>query len=127
VIRGLIAVALGASMLHLNVARADRACATHVHGAGAHAQQGEHASHGTMRHHASPSHAQHGVTADESCDTPAQADCCEAVVSCSVALGLDDSVRPATGVALHANLIAAAPQRAPASRTTAPEPPPPRA
>ena len=109
-------------MLLLNVERADLVCATH----------GEHArASGHTEHHASAhSHAVADVgrlAADsDQCQTPAQPDCCEALVSCSMILGLTDEREMSSAMQQHPGIVVAI-STAPHSRNTAPEPPPPKA
>jgi hypothetical protein len=111
-------------MLHLNVVRADRACSTHAHHEMPTASQPEHDAHGS---HTAPMHGTQATDADQSCDTPSQSDCCQALVSCSVVLGLNASARALTATPQNDGAVASALQRAPLSRIAAPEPPPPRA
>ena len=105
-------------MLHLNFVRADFACATHSNAPHAVAQSG--ADH---THHVA-SHTHHGKTA-RSCETPVQADCCQALVACSIAFALDEAGRDAAAVEPHSGALAIALSE-PISRVTAPEPPPPK-
>jgi len=109
-------------MLHLNFVRADLACATHAHDSASHMAQ-EHEPSAT---HAMSMQGEHAVGANESCDTPAQADCCQALVPCSLALGLNTATS-LIGVLVSHDIVRVALQSAPMSRTGAPEPPPPKA
>ena len=114
------AVLLSVLLLHLNFARADVACSAHA-GHSAKASQGHHAG---AAHHEMPSSAP-GPHSEKSCDTPAQADCCLALTSCSVALGAADASDVSTSERPHDGVVAAT-MSAPVSRLVAPEPPPPR-
>ena len=109
-------------MLHLNVVRADPACAAHAHDSSAHMAQHQTAS----TSHGMSMHAEHAVGATKSCDAPVQPDCCQALVTCSVALGLSTDTSPVSVLSSHDAVFGNA-QTAPESRTGAPEPPPPRA
>src|SRR5258705_987448 len=110
-------------MLHLNVERADLVCAKHSHDSHPHAVDGQSAHDA----HSVATHADHGTASQsESCETPVQQDCCQALVTCSIALGLDDAGSAARPAAFHDGVLALA-QSEPTSRVTAPEPPPPRA
>ena len=115
-----VTLLLAAPLLNLNAQRADAACARHQHAPVEHAAP-------------APAHAAHAAAptsepspADEECETPAQKDCCHAVVTCSLDLGLRD---PDETMKSHAS--GAEPRDSsgdvPASRVYAPEPPPPRA
>src|SRR4051812_32787337 len=107
--RRLVAVALGAFMLHLNVVRADRACATHAHttvGSSDHAMDASHGAHNMTR-------ADNATVArDASCDTPLQADCCLTLASCSITLGLHDAQAISVAFESDAAVVSTA-QRAP--------------
>jgi len=122
VIRRLAGVALGAFLLHLNVVRADLACATHSHDASARMSH----EHDAPASHGMSMHGEHTVDASTSCDAPLQADCCQTLVTCSVALGLGTDTGMMSARAVH-DVVHAVPQSAPTSRTGAPEPPPPKA
>jgi hypothetical protein len=118
--RRFVALALAASMLHLSSVRADSACATH----------GEHSKGSAQMHHDdADSHSSHspgpGDSKDKSCETPSQPDCCQALASCSVALGFDGGARLAQHELAHAGVLAAL-TTAPLSRIATPDPPPPR-
>jgi hypothetical protein len=106
-------------MLHLNFARADLACATHSNVAQAGAQSGAGHAHHVV------SHSHHATTA-QSCQTPVQVDCCQALVACSITFALDDAAHAVAAIARHDAALAVA-QSEPISRVTAPEPPPPKA
>lgn len=111
VTRRLIALVIAFAMLHLSVARADAVCEMHGHGAPATSHEG----------------MQHDVPAeDASCETPLSPDCCQAVVSCAPVLDLSESRSVANTAIVHMAIAAAVIER-PQSRSTAPEPPPPKA
>jgi len=120
-IRRLVGLTLAAAMLQVNIARADSVCADHAHMA-SQTTPAEHAHSG--HHHMSASAKT--VASDKDCETPAQRDCCQALVSCSIVLGLDDGSRTFDLATSH-DRVAVTAQTAPISRVTAPEPPPPRA
>jgi hypothetical protein len=122
-IRRLILIALGVSLVHLNVERADVVCASHG--------QDHHAAGHSERQTASASHHDHAnanasVATDEDCQTPVQADCCQALVSCSgvPSLGSEQFV---VDVAKTHDRAVGERQVEPLSSIRAPEPPPPRA
>ncbi len=116
-LRRLAAFAIALTMLHLNMVRADGACAAH---AGHSAASENSLSHEGMSHEA-------GMQTDQApCETPSQPDCCQALASCAPVLAMDARSEVAAGVAQHVAMIAAFNQQ-PASRSTAPEPPPPKA
>jgi len=124
VIRRLVALTVGAAMLHLNASflRADLACAEHSNTGHMQASAAMHQQHDGTH---DVSHSLAGAT-NEQCEAPAQADCCHAMASCSPSVGeLRSSGDVAVaGVGDCAPLLA---QSLPTSRDTAPEPPPPRA
>jgi hypothetical protein len=122
IIRRFAALALTASLLHLSFVRADVACATHqTHSA-------EIASRHVSvddSHHAENAHATPAGDHESACETPAQPDCCHAMVSCSPALGLTckeviltTDREPGSVVSFIVN--------GPLSRLIAPDPPPPK-
>lgn len=109
-------------MLHLNVVRADAACATHQMPAGQDApvqrdMGGMHDGHDID--------LADGVADAANCETPAQKDCCQAVTSCSPALGFGVEAQIASWIPTH-DAAGARLSARPLSRNTAPEPPPPR-
>ena len=108
-------------MLYLNVDRADLVCAKHSRGATRHSAQVSHA-----HQHAMPAGHGSATTESKGCETPAQADCCQALVTCSMLLGLDSGSVSAGTLVSHGHMVIAAQSR-PISRVTAPEPPPPKA
>ena len=125
-LRRFAAIALAASLLHLNVVRADAACAHHEQGPAA-AQQDDRP---VLPHHdmaempASPSddHTDH----ESRCDAPAQADCCQVLASCALAFDASTEVTQSSASPSHENIVGAAIE-IPLSRVTTPDPPPPRA
>lgn len=118
--RRFVALALAASMLHLSSVRVDSACATH----GEHSTGSAQVHHVDVDSHASESHVP-GASTDKSCETPSQPDCCQALASCSVALGFDGAARLAQHGLAHAGVLAAL-TNVPLSRIATPDPPPPR-
>jgi hypothetical protein len=122
--RRLSGVLLAGFMLHLNVERADLACAAHTDhvtrvtpAPAAHVHDG---------HHHAMAGAEHGAaTESESCQTPTQPDCCQALASCSLVLGMDDAPMLVRSSQSHI-LVLAGVQSAPLSRLAAPDPPPPK-
>ena len=83
---------------------------------------------GTQQSTQMPGHDMgHGNDASRgSCETPAQAQCCQVLASCSVVFAASaESAIPAPGV-VKVDAIIAAPER-PISLSRAPEPPPTRA
>jgi hypothetical protein len=126
--RRFAALALVTSLLHLNLVRADIACA---------GDELEHDTpHGTMDHATHDGHvaaaADHlagthePASSDESCERPVQADCCQALASCSTAIGGATEVAIGS-VAPENRLAVAALIEIPLSRVTTPDPPPPKA
>ena len=113
-VRRLAAFGLAATIMHLNVARADVVCAAH----------GDMSAHTAHVDDAAPGQSERGPS-DAKCDSPSQRDCCEAMVSCSIVLGMGDAVRVAPAMASQATVVVAS-VSAPASRVAAPDPPPPR-
>ena len=121
-VRRFTALGIAALMLHLNVVRADAACAAHAVPAG----QGAPMQHGMAGMHGSHDvNMSTGIAGDASCDTPAQKDCCQAMTSCSPVLGFGGETQVASWVPSHDAAGARFSMR-PLSRNTAPEPPPPR-
>lgn len=113
---------LAAFMLQLNAVRADVACATHEVAAAEDAPAQD----------ATPAHGHHdaeppsGDAADESdCEMPAQNGCCQAMTSCAPSVGLGAETRVAEWSPVHDASGARYSAHA-LTRSTAPEPPPPR-
>jgi hypothetical protein len=119
-VRRIVGLSLAAFMLHLNVERADLACAAHAQHASAAA------AHTSRAHHSMPTPGEHARTHRDGCETPAQPDCCQALATCSIALGIVADRSAAAPMTWHDGVRAVA-QRVPLSRVTAPEPPPPKA
>ena len=112
-IRRTVALLLALAMLHLNVERADAACAKH--------QDAPAADHEGMQHGAD-------APADQTpCETPASPDCCQALASCAPVLGIDAGSTTISSSTIVPMTIVAAVIERPLSRSTAPEPPPPKA
>jgi hypothetical protein len=116
----LAALALTIPLLHLNIVRADAACDQHETAPAHSAMQHEMPAGDMAAHH----HGTPAEKADQSCDTPVQVDCCQAVLSCSPGLG--ELTVAAVGVAQASHAVTARPIAMPLSRVTPPEPPPPR-
>jgi len=121
VIRRLTAIATWVLLLHLNLIASDLVCAQH--------HETSHAATEAMPQH----HAPTGVTRASSvtdgdkdaCQVPGRADCCHAMASCTVSLGLGSSpldVAPPTVIGSGASVSL----DAPISVVFAPEPPPPK-
>jgi hypothetical protein len=120
-VRRLSGFLLAGFILHLNVERADLACAAHAD----HVTPAP-AAHVHGGHHRAVANAGHGgVTESESCQTPAQPDCCQALASCSLVLGIDDAPQRVSSRESHFVILAGI-QTAPLSRLIAPDPPPPK-
>jgi len=122
VIRRLTAIATWVLLLHLNLIANDLACAHHH-------EMSNVATEVMPQHHASAGATRASSMTDgdkDACQVPARADCCHAMASCTVSLGLASSaLDPAPPT-----LIGAAPSiplDAPISFAFAPEPPPPKA
>jgi hypothetical protein len=114
VIRPLVALLLAVAMLHLSVARVDAECAMHdVAPAGS--------------DHAGMDHGEGNAPAEETpCDTPSSPDCCQSLASCAPVLSIAEGADVIAPLIVHATISAAVIER-PLSRSTAPEPPPPKA
>ena len=111
-IRRLAALLLATAVFHLSVARADAACAMPQHDAPA-------ADHEGMDHGAGP------TTEETSCETPLS-ECCQALVSCAPTLSFSEARLVTDLPTVHMTVVSAVIER-PLSRSTAPEPPPPKA
>ena len=119
-IRRLVGVALAALALHTSAVRADVACAKHgAKPIAAAAGQDQNAAH---RHHAPPGKGPAG----KPCETPTQAECCEALVSCSIVAACTDSEASDASVFDHGSAFAGA-AKIPGSLVIPPDPPPPKA
>jgi hypothetical protein len=122
VIRRLTAIATWVLLLHLNLIASDLVCAQRH-------ETPRGATPAMAQHHA-PTHEtqQRSVTDDGTgpCQVPARADCCRAMASCAVNLGLGAS--PLDGAPAIVRAEAATRfADAPISFAVAPEPPPPKA
>jgi hypothetical protein len=114
VIRRLVSLLLAVAMLHLTVARVDAACAMHDGAA-------------TQSSHEGMQHGDADAPAEKApCETPAAPDCCQALASCAPVLSIAEGADVITPLIVHATIAAAVSER-PLSRSTAPEPPPPKA
>ena len=111
-IRRPIALLLALVMLHLTVARADAVCAMH-HEAPATAHEG-------MDHGGAPAEK-------APCDAPMSAEYCQTLASCAPVLSLNEALGAIAAPAIVPTTIALAVVERPLSRSTAPEPPPPKA
>ncbi len=119
-IRRAAAILVAAVMLNANVARADVACATHA--------GRDVAAHGHARD-AEPGHRHHTTQReprDQPCETPSQADCCQALVSCSLGIACGENEQTLTAPPIHRAFDVGI-VRMPASPIIPPEPPPPKA
>jgi hypothetical protein len=113
-LRQLTTCVIALALLNVNAARADASCATHDPPAtGMPVDVQEH----PPGHHDAPAEP-------EECQTPSQPECCLALAACSISLGAA-SVQDARSMVDRAGAIAYLTQL-PASRSSAPEPPPPR-
>jgi hypothetical protein len=125
--RRLAGLALAAALLHLNLVRADVACGNHEQaenaGHGAHAMDHDGKKSADAVHHGG---APDVAPPDESCDTPIQSDCCQALASCSPAFGGDVAPTIRSFGRVHA-VATSALIEIPRSRVTTPDPPPPKA
>lgn len=119
-LRRVIALVLSASLLHLSSARADAVCTEHGTATGA-TPAAHHESAAPNDHHA---HSAQAIE-DEACETPTLPECCQALVTCSITLGSQASLRVDQSHLLHASVVAAL-EKAPASRVATPDPPPPK-
>jgi len=127
-------LAISMLLLQLNFASSDLACAKHGesaeashHDAASEQQTIQKADHDHGQ--ASPGSAGHDhepADTSDSCEIPAQRDCCQALASCSMTLGLTGSSSAAQAAVAH-SAIASAAAEAPAYLIRAPEPPPPKA
>ena len=121
-IRRLTAIATWVLLLHLNLIASDLVCAQHR-------ERSSPATEVMPQHHA-PAGVTRASSMTESdkdtCQVPARADCCHAMASCTVSLGLassplDAALPTMVGAAATVSLDA------PISFAFAPEPPPPKA
>ena len=118
--RRVVALILSFAMLHLSVARVHAVCAPSgvdaAHAPAGDAEPSSHAQHGSQ-HEGAPDHEETG---------PVDPACCTGMTVCVTAFDIDANERPLVVVA-HDALKAGEPAGGAPLRTTAPEPPPPRA
>ena len=121
-IRRLTAIATWVLLLHLNLVASDLVCAQHHEMSNAAAE--------VMPQHHAPAGATRASSMTDgdkdACQVPARADCCHAMASCTVSLGLGSSpldVAPPTVIGSAATVSL----DAPISFGFAPESPPPKA
>lgn len=119
--RRFTALGLAAFMLHLNVVRADVACAAH----GTSSAQDVPTQHDMAGMHGGDDSRSDSGAEQADCETPAQRDCCQAVTSCSPVLGFGVETVIAERIPTH-DSAGTRYTTHPLSRSTAPEPPPPR-
>ena len=118
-LRRIAALIVAALMMHLNVAAADAACASHdtmvhqAHGAPASSMAG-------MALDA----AVHAAPVEAPCTTPTQAECCRALAACSLVFARSSGAFAHVAIARMAAMSAMA--IAPPGWLVAPDPPPPR-
>ena len=122
-------ILLSLLMLHLTVVAADVPCARHNHGdsSGFDHQPADH--HAGMRAAMEPvaaSAASVAALPDAPCETPAQPQCCRAMASCAVNVGVTGD-GPVAGPTPTRAVIRPALMRLPSSNVAAPDPPPPKA
>ena len=121
-IRRLTAIATSVLLLHLNLIASDLVCAQHREMSNA-------ATDVMPQHHAPAGVARASSMTDgakDTCQVPARADCCHAMASCTVSLGLGSSPVDASPPTMKA-AAATVSLNAPMSFAFAPEPPPPKA
>jgi hypothetical protein len=117
--RRITALLIGLLTIHLSFLGVDLACADHgLSGPPAHSAAA------MATHHATSDEA--AVAETESCEIPAQQDCCRAMASCALSVEIDTSA-PASDAPFARGSVAATAMRLPLSQTSPPEPPPPRA
>jgi hypothetical protein len=112
-LRRVVIMGLGLAMIRVTLPGSDLVCARHDSG---HAHAVVHSGAGHV-----PAH-QH----DPPCETPSQADCCHALASCGVSIAVaeeSEMIHPILSVDRQQAWAAVLP----ASRTSGPEPPPPKA
>jgi hypothetical protein len=131
--RRLLALLTSAAMLHLSVVAGDAACATH--GTGGHHTTAARPT--SMHDHemATVDHAGDSVPSATAaakpgappCEVPSQQHCCDAQAGCSVDSAAASGPTALVAAIVPAGRVHAAPDDAPASFASAPEPPPPKA
>jgi len=120
-VRRFSALSLAAFMLHLNVVRADVACAAHD----ASPRPDMSAPHDMAAVHSGHDGGPSDDAEESDCETPAQNDCCQAVTPCSPVVGLGAERQAAEWIPTH-DAAGARYSTHPLTRNSAPEPPPPR-
>ena len=108
-------------MVNLNALRAHLSCASHHE-----SETATHVSHVMPQHGMATSDAHAKSMSEGECATPARSDCCSALITCSLLLGLGNDRSGVVVVTFH-DVVASAVEALPLSRVTGPEPPPPRA
>jgi hypothetical protein len=110
-------------MLQLSFAAGDLACATHDSGSSSpkHQHTSAAASAATAIHHSAD-----GVDSSKSCEVPARSDCCAALASCGPSIGIAATIQAEEIASIDVNTDSHT-FDTPASLTTSPEPPPPKA
>jgi hypothetical protein len=137
IFRRITGLAISVLLLQLNFASSDLVCAKHTgesadtihHDATDRQATAPKSDHDHDHGQARPGTAnrdQEPADAGKPCEIPAQSDCCQALVSCSMTLGLTAS-NSAAGVAVAHFAIAPSAAEAPTYLIGAPEPPPPKA
>src|SRR5438045_9772663 len=120
-IRRLTALLLSSLVLQLNFRPADLLCARHGGETTSKAEMTSSDHHGMTAVH----HGQQGASEQKSCEIPATRDCCLALTSCTMTLGL--GVNSGGGASQRGHrLTSTLMADAPASSIPAPAPPPPK-
>lgn len=123
ILRRIAGLAISTLLVQLNFASSDLACAKHER------QSPEAVHHVPVDHQVTAEamdHEHQPVDKSEPCEIPAQSDCCQALVSCAMTLGLAASSSGTASDAAHFAIGAFAAE-APAYLIRPPEPPPPKA
>lgn len=121
-VRRIAALATATLLLRLNFVAVDLTCAQHS------AAQPAMSEHADGQHHGASGPMDGGKTradASDSCDVPVRSECCQALASCSVTLGSSSLTQADTAPLDQAAFLALGVDR-PASRSHAPDPPPPK-
>ena len=121
-IRRLTAIATWVLLLHLNLIASDLVCAQHH-------EMSHAATEVVTKHHAPAGSTDKTIVTDgdkDACQVPARADCCHAMASCAVSLGLGSSSLAAAPPTMN-GAAATFSLDAPISFAFAPDPPPPKA
>jgi len=123
VIRRVTAIAVWVLLLHLNLVASDLVCSTHHESANG-------ATPSAMQHQVGVTHASQISDVPETgkapCKVPARTDCCRAMISCAVSVGVATATAQDAPSPRH-SAVADAPTQRPTSRTRAPDTPPPKA